>query len=274
MDTGKTLTYIAFSGILVCGLTYYYPPTSSSVSGQPDPGTTRHYAELKANCEKAHNCTYQVAGAQRGTTSTVYEIDGLRFTIPDAFFAGENFSPKPATFGTIISVWLPHFAPLTLEERLSKTPRDSSKNSQKLSIRFHKNSRQPRAVHVQELEDKIIHLRQPPQPVPGIPSLQEYALPAKKSYFRAKDQNIRYYDGLPVYFVCLGDPVIFGYDPIANSKNARCIMGMTWPNGFEVDIYFDESLLPQWNTILGRATGFLKNLEDQNRLPSGTLALD
>lgn len=264
MDTDKVLGITTFIGVLAgIGGLVYFPHAPSSVA---DP--------FKADCEKTRNCTYQVEGSQPGMTSTVYEIDGLRFTIPDEFSHTRHFSPKPAWLGTTIVVHLPHLAPLTLEDESFKYSSDSPNYSQELTISFERNPRQPRAVHVQELEDRIVAIRRAPRPVPGIPSLQEYATQGKRSYFRATDNRIRYYDGLPTYFVCYGDSVIFGYDPIANPKKARCNMGMTWPNGFQVDIFFNESMLPQWNTILGTAVGLLRRFEDQHRLPSGTLALD
>lgn len=263
MDTDKVLGIATFIGVLagIGGLVYF--PHAPTLEADP----------FKDHCEKMRDCTYQVEGPQPGTTSTVYEIDGLRFTVPDAFFSSHHFSPEPATYGTRISVWLPDLAPLSHEERRSHLE-NLPKYTRLLDISFEKNSRQPHAVHIDEIENKIVSLRRPPQPVPGIPSLQEYASPGKKSYFRARDSRVRYYDGLPVYFVCHGDSVILGYDPIANVKKAHCTMGMTWPNGFEVDISFNESLLPQWNTILGTAVGLLRSFEDQHRLPSGTLALD
>lgn len=265
MDTDKALGIATFIGVLagIGGLVYF--PHGPRPDADP----------FKADCEKKRDCTYKVESPKPGTTSTVYAIDGLRFTIPDEFFFDRGrFSPKPAWLGSMIVAHLPDLAPLTLEDRSFEYSSDSPNYSKEITITFKKNPRHPHAVHVQELEDEIVALRHAPRPVPGIPSLQEYAIQGKRSYFRATDNRIRYYDGLPTYFVCYGDSVIFGYDPIANPKKARCNMGMTWPNGFEVDILFSESLLPQWNTILGAAVGLLKSFEDQHRLPSGTLALD
>lgn len=275
MNIDKTLICVTVVGVVaaISSFAYYSSHAPARDPREPDPEMASVRASLKAFCEKEHNCTYQVEGPQPGTTSTVYEIDGLRFSVPDALFPGDPFSPQSAKYGTRISVWLPDLTPLSYEERRSHLE-NSPKYIRQLDISFEKNSRQPHAVQIQELENKIIALRQAPKPVPGIPSLQEYASPGKKSYFRGRDIRIRYYDGLPVYFVCHGDSVILGYDPIANVQKAVCNMGMTWPNGFEVNISFNESRLPEWNTILGTATGFLKSLEDQHRLPVGTLALD
>lgn len=258
----------------LCGLVSLYSHTSVASSNTVEPKQSIGVEALQAVCERRHNCTYQVEGDRPGTTSTVYELSGLKLVVPDEFFADWMLHAKPATIGSVLGVWLPDLTPVTLEQRRQGAMKDIQKKRNALTVIFYDSERRLRAVSAQALEDDMVSRRSAPQPVPSIPGLQEYALEGSPSYFRATDLNIRYPDGLPVYFGCHGEPVIFGYDPVLNVKGAECVMKMMWPNGFVVELRFDQSQLPNWQTVLQQGTEYLKRFEVNHRLPSGTLALD
>ncbi|WEK30411.1 MAG: hypothetical protein P0Y58_26555 [Candidatus Pseudomonas phytovorans] len=270
VNTDKPLYLKASSAVLasLCGLVLLYPGVSSA-QGQPDKQNP-----FSIICEKENNCTYQIKGARPGTTSWVYELAGLKLAIPDDFVPEFVSGPAPAPGGRVFAVWFPDFTPATSEQRKQGLLSDDQKGRDIVLFEFYQNDPNVRPVRVEELEQDMVSRRSAPQPVSAIPSLQEYAVPGKPSFFRSTDLGIRYPDGLPVYFGCLGDPIAFGYDPVVNAKNKKCIMQMTWPNGFILKLHFDQSQLPQWRTILEKGTEYFKTLEANHRLPSGTLALD
>lgn len=270
VNTEKSLYLKAGNAVLasLCGLASLYPGISSA---QEQPAKQDPFRIM---CEKENNCTYQIKGPRPGVTSWVYELAGLKVAIPDDFVPEFVSGPAPASGGRVFAVWLPDFTPVTSEQRKQGLLAKDQKGRDTVRFEFYQNDPNARPAYVKELEQYMIRSRSAPQPVFAIPSLQEYAAPGKSSVFRPTDPDIRYADGLPVYFACVGDPVAFGYDPLVNAKNQQCIMPMTWPNGFILKLIFDQSQLPQWRTILEKGTEYFKSLEADHRLPSGTLALD
>ncbi|NIE74141.1 hypothetical protein F3J45_06760 [Pantoea sp. Ap-967] len=270
VNTDKPLHFKAGNAALagLFGLVSLYPGNSSA---QEQPAKQDFFRVM---CEKENNCTYQIKGPRPGATSWVYELAGLKVAIPDDFVPEFVTGPLPASGGRVFAVWFPGFTPATPEQRKQGVLSNDQKGRDIVLFEFYQNDPNVRPVRVEELEQDMVRRRSAPQPVSAIPSLQEYAVPGKPSYFRSTDLGIRYPDGLPVYFGCQGDPIAFGYDPVVNAKNQQCIMQMTWPNGFILKLHFDQSQLPQWRAILEKSTEYFKTLEADHRLPSGTLALD
>ena len=224
--------------------------------------------------DKSENCTTEILDIFDPSLIKVkFIIDDLVFIIPRKFISPPSWPPviKPSRYGDTIIIKWPSMNHIDDDDW--KT--GSDKNT--IRISFNLDSRTPKPVTVEKLENYIISNHDQPVILEEIEGLQEYPSNGYMPHYRSIDNSIRFADGLPSYIYCYGKPVtkIKNYDFDKEINNGHsCIMEMTWPNSLIIKINFNKSLLSKWKNIHDKSIELLKSFEINNRLPKGTLVIN
>ena len=206
----------------------------------------------------------------------------ITFKIPTEYLSNyypEHWKPRPNLYEQRLNAKWPDMKPFSTREinflysEWDKVGRDKNyKNFMKdtVQIKFRNYGKTPTPLTANKLESVVIRRFGSPVDIPGIPSLQEYPENPRNNAYRTKDQFEYLADGMPAYIFCGGSP-LSGSQEI---KNGGCLIQMTWPNGFEVDINFGRRHLASWREVHNKSLTLLSSFIVDGELPKKTLLIN
>jgi len=205
---------------------------------------------------------------------------GILYEMPKEYvkhFDQSNWQPEPNHWEMQLQAKWPSMAPFTMQEldglfkewdKIDRDPAAPNFLVDLVTITLREHGVTPTPISAEDLEAAVIRRFGKPVAISAIPMLQEYPENFRNSAYRPISANYYLSDGMPAYIFCSGKPLS---RPGADAATGGCLIQMTWPTGFEVDIKFNRKHLASWLTIHERSAELMRSFAISKALPVGSL---